>query len=180
MDVGTISSRYIKALFSLAKDAKVETEVYNEMKMLAKGFLEEPKLKAVLRNPLIKTEEKATLLTTAAGGNVGELFARFIRLVLQKGRESMLPLMARIYIRMYREDKKITRVLFETPAPISKATEEHLKKRLKEETGHTIEFTGETKPELIGGFVLRIGGYRLDASYAGKLREIRNRLIEKH
>ncbi len=164
----------------MAKDTKAETEVYNEMKMLAEGFQEEPKLESVLRNPLLAMEEKAKLLTTAAGGSVSELFARFIRLVLQKGRESMLPLMARIYIRMYREDKKITRVLFETPEPISEATEEHLKKRLKEETGNTIEFSGATKPELIGGFVLRIGGYRLDASYAGQLREIRNQLIEKH
>ena len=55
-----------------------------------------------------------------------------------------------------------------------------LKKRLKEETGNTIEFMGVIKPELIGGFVLRIGNTRIDASYARQLREIRNQLIEKN
>ena len=54
------------------------------------------------------------------------------------------------------------------------------KKRLKEETGNTIEFMGVIKPELIGGFVLRIGNTRIDASYARQLREIRNQLIEKN
>ena len=34
MDVGTISSRYVKALFSLAKDKRQEDRVYDDMKML--------------------------------------------------------------------------------------------------------------------------------------------------
>ena len=105
------------------------------------------------------------MLKTAAGLEVCELFIRFIRLVLQRKRESLLPLMAYIYIHMYRKDKKITRVLFKTPGPVDEATQEHLKERLKKETG---------------GFVLRIGNYRIDASYARQLREIRNQLIEKN
>ena len=70
--------------------------------------------------------------------------------------------------------------VFKTPAPVDEATQEHLKERLKEETGNTIEFMGVIKPELIGGFVLRIGNTRIDASYARQLREIRNQLIEKN
>ncbi len=180
MDVGMISSRYVKALFSLAKETKTETRVYEEMKMLTKSFDEESELRTVLRNPLVAMKEKESLLVTAAGGRASELFVRFVRLVVQRRRESLLPLMAHIYIGMHRENKKITRVLFETPAPVDEETKEHLSARLKKETGNTIEFTGAVKPELIGGFVLRIGGYRIDASYAHSLREIRNQLIEKN
>ena len=148
------------------------------MKMLAVSFEQEPGLKVVLDNPIFPEEEKVKLLTTAAGLEVCDLFARFIRLVLQRKRESLLPLMA--YIHMYRKDKKITRVLFKTPVPVDEATREHLKKRLQEETGDTIEFTGVIRPELIGGFVLRIGNIRIDASYSRQLREIRNKLIERN
>lgn len=180
MDVGTISYRYVKALFSLAKDKLQEDRVYDDMMMLAVSFSEEPGLKAVLDNPIFPEEEKVKLLTTAAGLDVCDLFNRFIRLVLQHKRESLLPLMTHSYIRMYRKDKKITRVLFKTPVPVDEATQEHLKERLKEETGNTIEFIGVIRPELIGGFVLRIGNTRIDASYARQLREIRNQLIEKN
>ena len=145
MDVGTISSRYVKALFSLAKEKQQETRVYDDMKMLAVSFEQEPGLKVVLDNPIFPEEEKVKLLTTAAGLEVCDLFTRFIRLVLQR-----------------------------------KATREHLKKRLQEETGDTIEFTGVIRPELIGGFVLRIGNIRIDASYSRQLREIRNKLIERN
>ncbi|WP_293712534.1 F0F1 ATP synthase subunit delta [uncultured Parabacteroides sp.] len=180
MDVGTISSRYVKALFSLAKEKKQETRVYDDMKMLATSFEQEPGLKAVLDNPIFPPEEKVKLLTTAAGLEVSELFTRFIRLVLQHKRESLLLLMTHIYIHMYRKDKKITRVLFKTPVPVDEATQEHLKRRLQEETGNTIEFTGVLRPELIGGFVLRIGNIRIDASYSRQLREIKNKLIERN
>ena len=44
MDIGTISSRYAKALFSLAKDKEQESRVYDDMKMLADSFSMEPEL----------------------------------------------------------------------------------------------------------------------------------------
>ena len=44
MDIGTISSRYAKALFSLAKDKGQESRVYDDMKMLADSFSMEPEV----------------------------------------------------------------------------------------------------------------------------------------
>lgn len=38
MDLGTISSRYARALFSLAKEKNEETRVYDDMKMLKQSF----------------------------------------------------------------------------------------------------------------------------------------------
>lgn len=84
------------------------------------------------------------------------------------------------YIHRYRKDKKITRILFKTPVPANEATRKLLKQQLQKETGETIEFTGVVRPELIGGFVLFIDNIRIDASYARQLREIRNKLIERH
>lgn len=68
--------------------------------------------------------------------------------------------------------------MFSSAVPVNEATQRHLIDRLTQETGDTIEFTGEVKPELIGGFRLQMGNYRLDASYASQLRDIRERLLE--
>ncbi|WP_085536511.1 F0F1 ATP synthase subunit delta [Massilibacteroides vaginae] len=180
MDAGTISSRYAKALLSLAKEKGEETRVYEDMKMLAISFENEAGMKTVVDNPIFPEEEKVKLLTTAAGLHVCELFTRFIRLVLKHKRENLLSLMTHNYIHRYRKDKKITRILFKTPVPANEATRKLLKQQLQKETGETIEFTGVVRPELIGGFVLFIDNIRIDASYARQLREIRNKLIERH
>ena len=65
MDIGTISSRYAKALFSLAKEKGLETRVYDDMKMLADSFSLEPGLRVALGNPILPAEEKLKLLTAA-------------------------------------------------------------------------------------------------------------------
>lgn len=178
MDIGTIATRYSRALFSLAKDRKLETRVYDDMKMLAESFETEPGLSGVLVNPVIREAEKVKLITTAAGIEVCELFTRFIQLVLKHKRESLLSLIAYIYIGMYRKDKNITRVRFITSVAADETTIAHLKARLQRETGGTIEFIGKTDPALIGGFILLAGNYRVDASYATQLRKIRNQLLE--
>ena len=181
MDIGTISSRYAKALFSLAKEKGLETRVYDDMKMLADSFSLRALAAATgvaLGNPILPAEEKLKLLTAAGGIEVSDLYERFMHLVLEHKRESLLLFMAHIYIHLYRKDKRITRVQFSTAVPVSEEVKVHLQNKLKEETGSTIEFSGIVQPELIGGFRLRIGNYRIDASYATQLRDIRSRLLE--
>ena len=173
MDIGTISSRYAKALFSLAKDKEQESRVYDDMKMLADSFSMEPELRGALSNPIVSVPEKVKLLTAAGGIEVCELYTRFINLVLAHKRETLLPFIAYIYIHLYRKEKKITRVRFDTAVAVDDAVKSHLK-----ETVCTIEFSGHVEPELIGGFRLRIGNYRIDASYATQLRDIRTGLLE--
>lgn len=178
MDIGTISSRYAKALFSLAKDKGQESRVYEDIRMLADSFTMEPELKEALGNPVVSKPEKVKLLTAAGGIEVCELYARFIELVLCHKRETLLPLIAHIYIHLYRKEKKITRVRFDTAVPVDDTVRSHLRDKLRKETGCAIEFSGHVEPELIGGFRLRIGNYRIDASYATRLREIRAGLLE--
>ena len=178
MDIGTISSRYAKALFSLAKDKEQESRVYDDMKMLADSFSMEPELRGALSNPIVSVPEKVKLLTAAGGIEVCELYSRFINLVLAHKRETLLPFNAYIYIHLYRKEKKITRVRFDTAVAVDDAVKSHLQDKLRKETGCTIEFSGHVEPELIGGFRLRIGNYRIDASYATQLRDIRTGLLE--
>lgn len=177
MDVGTISTRYARALFSLALDKGQETRLYDDMKMLSASFAAEAKLQAALNNPIVCHADKMQLLTSAAGIEVSELFTCFIRLVLQHKREGQLPLITLIYIHMYRKEKKITRVEFDTAVPPAPSTLIHLEQKLLQTTGGSIEFSGRIKPELLGGFILRIGNERLDASYASQLRRIKSRLL---
>lgn len=180
MDIGTISSRYARALFESAEEKGLEEPIYEKMKMLATCLLTERKLMEALRNPILPFVEKEQLLRTAGGDGECGLYMNFIRLVLNHKRESLLPFISHIYIHLYRKKKKIVKVLFSSVEPIGPATETHLKEKLQKETGCTIEFSGKTDPSLLGGFRLRIGNYRIDASFATQLREIRSHLLEKH
>ena len=178
MDIGTISSRYAKALFSLAKEKGLETRVYDDMKMLADSFSLEPGLRVALGNPILPAEEKLKLLTAAGGIEVSDLYERFMHLVLEHKRESLLLFMAHIYIHLYRKDKRITRVQFSTAVPVSEEVKVHLQNKLKEETGSTIEFSGIVQPEEVGTVLQVSDGvariYGLDNAEANELLQFDN------
>lgn len=179
MDFGTISSRYAQALFSLAKEKGEEDLVYADMEILRQSLHNTKELLPVISNPMVEKKTKEKLLIDAAGIEVCDLYRRFVQLLLNHGRENCLPIIIYHFSDMYRKAKRITKVIFYSASPVEESTEKHLIERLLQLTGRTIEYTNEVKPELIGGFRLQMENYRLDASYATQLKEIRERLLDR-
>lgn len=179
MDIGIISSRYARALFGWAKERGVETPVYNDMKMLASSFETEPSIKEILANPVVTAATKTRLLRNAAGIEVSEAFERFVRLVLRHRRETLLPIMSLIYLALYRKEKRIDRLYLYTAVPLDAAIRDRLLYEIRLKTGGSIELSEQIRPELIGGLVMRMNNYRIDASVASQLKRMKRQLIEK-
>ena len=62
MDLGTISSRYARALFSLAKEKGEDGRVYDDLKVLKESLHETKELLTTLCNPMVANCKKETLL----------------------------------------------------------------------------------------------------------------------
>ena len=65
MDIGIISVRYARALLKSALDAKLDQQVYQEMQLLAKSFVEVPELRHTIDTPMLAKDKKEMLLLTA-------------------------------------------------------------------------------------------------------------------
>ena len=172
MDIGVISVRYARALLKSATEAKIEEQVYREMQTLAESYLRVPELRFTIDNPMLAKNKKEELLVTACGIKPSELTKRFIALVLQESRESNLQFMANSYITLYRKQKNLIRGKLITAAAVDPATEQKMKQMVESKTQGTVEFQTEVNPDLIGGFVLEYGTYRMDASVKSKLKSI--------
>ena len=46
--------------------------------------------------------------------------------------------------------------------------------------GRTVEFNTKVDPDIIGGGILEIGYWRIDASIAGQLKRVKKQFIEKN
>ena len=169
MDLGVISVRYARALLKGALAEKQEDELYKEMQILYKSYLEVPELRTTIDNPMLAKEKKQKVLEIACGDDITNLTKRFIDLVLKKDREFALQFMAASYITLYRKFKNITRGKLITAADVSL---EKMKRMVENRTRGTVEFNTEVDKELIGGFVLEYDDYRMNASVKSKLRRI--------
>ena len=172
MDIGVISVRYARALLKSALGMKLEDQVYREMQMLYKSYIDVPELRFTIDNPMLGKDKKQALLTTALGSKPSELGKRFIALVLREDRESTLQFMAASYITLYRKQKNIIRGKLTTATAVSPETEAKMRKMVEQRTQGTVEFKTEVNPDLIGGFVLEYDTYRMDASVKTKLNNI--------
>ncbi|GJG37701.1 MULTISPECIES: F0F1 ATP synthase subunit delta [Prevotella] len=172
MDLGVISVRYARALLKSATELKLEDQVYKEMQTLSRSFLEVPELRFTIDNPMLSKDKKLKLIVTACGENVGELTKKFVALVLKEDREKTLQFMAASYITLYRQQKNIIRGSLTTAAPVSKDTEDRMRRMVESKTKGTVEFKTEVDPNIIGGFILEYDTYRMDASVKSKLNKI--------
>ena len=172
MDLGVISVRYARARLKSATELKLEDQVYKEMQTLSRSFLEVPELRFTIDNPMLSKDKKLKLIVTACGENVGELTKKFVALVLKEDREKTLQFMAASYITLYRQQKNIIRGSLTTAAPVSKDTEDRMRRMVESKTKGTVEFKTEVDPNIIGGFILEYDTYRMDASVKSKLNKI--------
>ena len=180
MNTGKISARYAKALFLFASENKKEDAVYSEMKTLAQSFFDVPALKDAMKNPTVSKSKRKELLITAAGTNVSAEFTRFVDLVIEHKREEYFQGISLIYQEMYRKEKNIITSELVTAAPISEVEEARMRKAVESVTDGTIEFRKSIDPDLIGGFVLNVETYQLDASIKTQLREVRDTLMNRN
>ena len=51
---------------------------------------------------------------------------------------------------------------------------------LKRYRGRTVEFNTKVDPDIMGGGILEIGYWRIDASIAGQLKRVKKQFIEKN
>ena len=176
MDIGVISMRYARALLKSATDQKLDEQVYQEMQLIAKCYVDVPQLRQTIDNPMIAKDKKQILLVTAAGPLASQLTQSFIALVLKEDRENMMQFMANSYITLYRKQKNVIRGKLTTAAHVSVETEQKMRQMVASKTNGTVEFETEVDPDIIGGFILEYDTYRMDASVKSKLNNILNTL----
>lgn len=173
MDIGVISVRYARALLKSATTANLDAQVYQEMLLLAKCYIDVPALRHTIDNPMLAKEKKQMLLNTAIGGEqASEISKAFVALVLKEGRENMIQFMANSYVTLYRQQKNIILGKLTTATRVSADMEQKMRTVVEAKTQGAVEFETQVDPDIIGGFVLEYDTYRMDASVKTKLSKV--------
>ncbi|HMO33551.1 MAG TPA: ATP synthase F1 subunit delta [Lacibacter sp.] len=169
-----LAGRYAKSLVMLAQEQHALDAVHQDMKYLAEVCRQSREFTNVLRSPVIKGDKKEAIVAQVINSHVGKLTSAFIHLLIQKGRESNLPEIARAFIEQYNEIMGIHRVKLTTAFPASEELKTAIVNKVKADTPlRTIELENEVNEALIGGYQLEYNGNLVDASIARDLRDIR-------
>jgi F-type H+-transporting ATPase subunit delta len=177
MNRSLIADRYAKALFKLAEEQKDLERIYEDINLLqsyckdAEGFTD------LLNSPVIKPAQKKQAFHSVLDKKVTKSTLNLLDLLIANNREVLLEDINRRFIWLYKNEKGIKEITVFTAIEFDNKQLEVLNQFLKEQFKSPIELTIKVKPELLGGFILKVDGKMADASMSSKLKKIKKQLL---
>lgn len=167
--------RYAKAILSFALEQQKEVEVNNDMLLIAKTIQESEDLQLLLNNPVLKSEIKKEAIKAVFTSKISELSISLINLLITNKRLDILPEVAKKYTVLFDDLKGIEVAKVTTAVPLTEDLNKQILAKVKEITGKKATIENNINPDIIGGFILRIGDVQYDASIINKLQVLKRK-----
>jgi F-type H+-transporting ATPase subunit delta len=174
MAVATVAARYAKSLLDLAKEQGIAETMYTDMKFVKQTLAKNRQLAVVLKNPIVRAEKKNAVMKAVFASRLNPLAMSFFQIIANKNREAIIDAIADQFVIQYEVLKRVERATIITTMPLTDALREQFRAIvMKYTTGKTVEFEEKIDPNLIGGYILRVGDQQIDSSIRSQLNDIR-------
>lgn len=172
MRTSKVAKRYAQGLLNFTQETGNTTSVFGEMKDLVNTIEKSKDLQSFFNSPIIELKKKMTV--------ADEIFKSFspvtrnlIQLVIRHGREGQLSNIGQEFVNKVEDMNGVQRITLTSATPLS---EENIKNILKSTTlvNHDNQFdvTSIINPDILGGYILRVGDQQIDASVKSKLSRL--------
>ena len=172
-----VAGRYARALFDLAADQNNLDAVVADAHGVKASIEFSSDLKAFLANPILKKEEKHSILKAVFEGRVQPLFLNFLMFLVERSRLDILSEIIDDFIAIHLASTGTMNVVIRTERPIDPPLMEQLLAKLQQRSGKKIKAEVVIDPELLGGFKVQMGDEVYDSSFKSQLRKYQESAI---
>jgi F-type H+-transporting ATPase subunit delta len=176
--VAVAARLYARSLFEAAKEQNRLELVLEELGDFVAALEEVPELRGLLTNPELDSDERTAALDEILGG-ADELIRNFLRLLSEKGRTGQIDEIYREFEALVAAEQQRLTVELTTAYELSDDEATKILKKIEESSGRSVEATRNVDSALIGGIILQVGSYRLDASVRGRIDRLRHELVTR-
>ena len=173
---GSLSRRYTKALFELARQASQEEEIGQEIESFLEAYTGS-QLPTVLTNPAFGMDSRKRILIEISNKlQLSILAIHFLSLLLERDRLTYLPSIVARYRRLLNEAKGRVEAKAVGASALEAAMLDRLREVLHGISGKEIVLHQEIDPGLIGGVLLEFEGKVYDGSVRTQLANMKQRI----
>jgi len=175
--VEEIAQVYARALFEVAKEQGVLDEVREQLGQFADALNEQRDLAVFFFSPYFSTEEKKDALKRIIVG-AEPTFMNFLETLVERHR---MPAIFRIrsrYDGLWDAENQLLPVVLTSANELDDSTVDSIGERIGEQTGKKVEMSSRVDPDILGGIVLRVGNFILDASIRNRLDQLRKQVAQ--
>lgn len=170
-----VARPYARALFQLAQARGAEAAVAEHLGALVKLWNEDAGFQTFIRRPEVAPPIKRQVIERAFP-DLDDVTRRFVGVVLEKGRQELLPAIFDEFRRLWDEARGILEAEVTAAEALSDEEHKQLSDALSRATGRLVRLAVKEDRGLIGGVVVRIGDRVLDGSLARRLALLGERL----
>ncbi len=179
MSVSRIAVRYATPILELAEEKKMLDNVKEDMKSFVAVCEESRDFALMLKSPIIPHQRKADILKKIFSGKVSELTLQAFDIITRKSREDLLEDIATEFLHLYNVKKGLAEVSVTTSFELDDEMKKAFEKLAKDITGKDPLLSERVDPEIVGGYILRMGDQQLDESVSGQLKDLKLKFSKK-
>lgn len=180
--IDAVARVYAQSLLELAEaaggDAKI-AETGEELQALLEVVRGDATIAEFLRSPIVDREKRGASLRAVLDGRVSDLLLRFMLVLNGKGRLGRIDDIAAAYDELLNARfGKVEVDVFTVDGRLDDAQLSLLSEKIRTRLGKEPVFHQYADASLIGGLVLRVGDQLIDGSVRGRLRGLREAILD--
>lgn len=177
MTEARVARRYARALFQAASKQGIVPSVESDLDLIVAVARGSGSFTNFMESPDVSRERKLGIIEKAFADRVTALTMGFLRLLVEKRRESALALVREVFVELRRESEHVMRAVVTSREPLGEDEKARILQGLAAKSGKKIEAEFGSDPNLIGGVTVRWGDYVLDGSLRGSLARLEESLL---
>lgn len=171
-----VAKRYAEALFELARERGQLDSVQEEIELVAASIRDHSEFAEVLNHPRISAAQKKEVLMNVLGSHLSEINQNFLQLLIDKGRQNLLPHIVEAYIELANESRGVAVGTAITATPLTDTERTRLEATFTAKVDKKVQLDNVVDPQVKGGVLVRLADRIYDGSVSGKLARFQRRL----
>ena len=171
--LNSITTPYAEAFLQVAESRKEVDQVVDQAKAVLALWHDSPELRQAMASPVLEVEAKKAALEKLFTDQLTPSFLNLLKLLADRQRIGVLDAVLDRMLELYREQRNIALANVTSATALSDEQQAELSKKVQAVAGtDKLEINLSVDPDLIGGFVVKVGSKVIDASLAGQVRRL--------
>jgi ATP synthase F1 delta subunit len=175
--VEEIAQVYARSLFEVASERGALDPIKEQLGQFADVLSANRDVAIFFFSPYFSTEEKKNGLHRMIEG-ADTVFMNFLETLVERHRMPVIFRIRERYTQLWDRANKLLPVQITSAVELDERTVASIGDRIGQQTGERIELTSTVDPEILGGVVLRVGNFILDASIRNSLNQLRKQVAQ--
>ena len=175
----TSVGRYSLALYELADETNIVSEIEKQVEALLSTIIKSPDLDFFIKNPTTKKEDQENIIKQISNKfNLNELLSKFLCYLIHKRRFFYVEKILIDFIETCSKKRGEIKAELIAAKDLSKDEIKKIEGNLLSTFDAKIKLNFKKDPSLIGGLIIQVNSTMIDTSIRSKLQKIENKMLE--